>query len=192
MIKRIVVTVAVVAALVPVAQASAATQVFFAFHRYSNTNSLLTENLQDVYSGQILIQQAFRAGSGTSTNECYVGHGWLPAGWYDLHGQWDYFDGSAIKGRVFYLQNKPCWNGTWRTELFVHSEETAGQGQYCPTPYDDPFCWEGDFDYYSSGCIKLSRAGSPSDLRQVHDGWHAKSGDYRHGSFWIGNWLYVR
>jgi hypothetical protein len=160
------------------------------FTRQSNTWSPLTM-AWELGPGRYETQ-TWRSGSGVSTDACWVGHGWLPAGWYDLHGQWDYFDGSAIKGRVFYLQNKPCWNGTWRTELFVHSEETAGQGQYCPTPYDDPFCWEGDFDYYSSGCIKLSRAGSPSDLRQVHDGWHAKSGDYRHGSFWIGNWLYVR
>ena len=56
----------------------------------------------------------------------------------------------TIKGRVFYLSNKPCWNGTWRSELFIHSEETAAQGQYCPTAYDDPFCWEGDYDYHSS------------------------------------------
>jgi len=26
----------------------------------------------------------------------------------------------------------------------------------------------------------------------VHDGWHGKSGDYRHGYFTINNWLYVR
>jgi hypothetical protein len=25
----------------------------------------------------------------------------------------------------------------------------------------------------------------------MHDGWHAKTGDYRHGSFWINDWLYV-
>ena len=117
--------------------------------------------------------------------------GWLPTGYYDLWGHWDNYNG-AIAGRVFYLQNKPCWNGTWRTELFVHSEETAGQGQYCPTAGDDPYCWEGAYDYYSNGCIKVSRAGYPSDLRLVHDGWHSKSSDYRHGYFTINNWLYVR
>jgi hypothetical protein len=106
-------------------------------------------------------------------------------------GHWDNFDGAAIKGRVFLLQDKPCWNGTWRTQLFVQSEETANQGQYCPTPYDDLFCWEGDSDYYSAGSIKLSRAGNPSDLGLAHSGWHGKSGDYRHGYFTIGGWLYV-
>ena len=70
--------------------------------------------------------------------------------------------------------------------------KTAGQGQYCPTAGDDPYCWEGAYDYYSNGCIKVSRAGYPSDLRLVHDGWHGKSADYRHGYFTINNWLYVR
>ena len=163
---------------------------WFEFTRQSNTWSPLTM-AWELGAGRYETQ-TWRSGSGISTDACWIGHGWLPTGWYDLWGHWDYYDGSAIRGRVFYLQNKPCWNGTWRTELFVHSEETAGQGQYCPTPYDDPFCWEGDFDYYSSGCIKVSRAGSPSDLRLVHDGWHAKSGDGRHGSFSIDNWLYVR
>src|SRR5919202_3631192 len=75
---RLAILPAILALLVPVAHASAATQVFFAFHRYTNTNSLLTVNLQDVYSGAILVQQSLRAGSGTSTNECYLAHGWLP------------------------------------------------------------------------------------------------------------------
>ncbi len=92
---------------------------------------------------------------------------------------------------MFRIQDKQCWNGTWRTALFVHSEETAANTQYCPTSYDDPFCWEGDSDYYSNGCIKLSRAGNPSDLALAHEGWHQRSLDSRHGAFTIGNWLYV-
>ena len=123
-------------------------------------------------------------------NACWIGHGWLPAGWYDLNGHWDSYNGSAIKGRVFYLQNKPCWNGTWRTELFVHSEETADQGQYCPTVYDDPFCWEGDFDYYSNGCIKLAHAQPyPSDVAQAHSLWDGYDG--HHGDLWLPRRLYV-
>jgi hypothetical protein len=77
-----------------------------------------------------------------------------------------------------------------RTELFIHSEETSDEGQYCPTPYDDPFCWEGDFDYYSHGCIKLAHAPPwPSDVAQANydwDGW-----DGRHGYFTAGSALYV-
>jgi hypothetical protein len=177
-----------VAAALALPAAAAAYPTYFDFARQSNLASTLTMVWQQV-PGKFSTA-AWRAGSGTSTDSCWIGHGWLPTGWYDLNGHWDSYDGT-IKGRVFYLQNKPCWNGTWRTELFVHSEETAAGGQYCPTAGDDPYCWEGDYDYYSNGCIKLSRAGSPSDLRLMHDGWHAKSGDGRHGAFWIDDWLYV-
>src|SRR5206468_447857 len=123
--------------------ANGATQVFFAFHRSTNTNSWLTINKQDVYTGAILAQRGFRAGSGTSTDECYVAHGWLPAGWYDIVGHYDNYNASLIKGRVWRLSDKRCMGGTGtlRTELFIHSEETADEGQYCPTPYDDSFCW---------------------------------------------------
>ena len=162
---------------------------WFEFTRQSNIASTLTMAWQ--YGPGYYGTQTWRAGSGVSTDACWVGHGWLPAGYYDLKGHWDNYNG-AIAGSVFYLQYKPCWNGTWRTELVIHSEETAGQGQYCPTAGDDPYCWEGAYDYYSNGCIKVSRAGYPSDLRLVHDGWHGKSGDYRHGYFTINNWLYVR
>ena len=161
---------------------------YFDFARQSNLSSTLTMVWQQVPGRFSTV--SWRAGSGTSTDACWIGHGWLPTGWYDLNGHWNNYGGD-IQGRVFYLQNKQCWNGTWRTQLFIHSEETAGQGQYCPTSGDDPYCWDGEFDYYSNGCIKVSRAGNPSDLRLVHDGWHNKSGDYRHGSFWINDWLYV-
>src|SRR5262249_25881303 len=166
------------------------------FTRQSNLDSTLTMTWF-VPSGSsgggpgYYASQSWRAGSGVSRDACWIGHGWLPVGTYDLWGHWDNYNG-VIAGRVFYLQNKPCWNGTWRTELFVHSEETAAQGQYCPTAGDDPYCWEGPSDYYSNGCIKVSRAGFPSDLRLVHDGWPARSGDHRHGYFTIDDWLTVR
>ena len=166
----------------------AAYPTWFEFTRQALNASTLT--LVWEYGPDHYGTQSFRAGSGTSTDACWVGHGHLPTGYYDLEGHWDNYDGT-IKGRVFYLQDKQCWNGTWRTQLFIHSEETAAQGQYCPTAGDDPYCWEGDSDYYSNGCIKVSRAGNPSDLRLVHDGWHAKSGDSRHGSFIVPNFLYV-
>jgi hypothetical protein len=159
------------------------------FTRQSNTSSPLT--LATYYTGGFSTSQTFRAGSGVSTDACWLDHGWLPPGWYDLKGHWDNYD-ADIKGRVFYLQNKQCWNGTWRSQLFIHSEETAAQGQYCPTAGDDPYCWEGDTDYYSHGCIKISRLGNPSDLRKLHDGWHAQSGDSRHGAFTVANFVYVR
>ena len=28
--------------------------------------------------------------------------------------------------------------------------------QVCPTGGDDPWCWDGNYDYESAGCIKVS------------------------------------
>jgi hypothetical protein len=185
---RLAVVATLAAAALTLPSPSLAYPTWFEFARHSNTFSTLTM-VWHIGAGWYGTQ-SWRAGSGVSTDACWVGHGWLPTGYYDLKGHWDNYN-AAIAGRVFYLQDKQCWNGTWRTQLFVHSEETAAQGQYCPTAGDDPYCWEGDNDYYSNGCIKLARGGNPSDLRLMHDGWHAKSGDGRHGNFTIGSWLYV-
>jgi len=116
---------------------------WFEFTRQSNISSPLTMAWQ--YGPGYYGTQTWRAGSGVSTDACWVGHGWLPTGYYDLRGHWDNYNGT-IRGRVFYLQDKTCWNGTWRTQLFIHSEETAAQGQYCPTAGDDPYCWDGPSD----------------------------------------------
>jgi hypothetical protein len=192
MSKTLLILIAAIATLVCAGEASAATHTFFGFHRSTNTNSYLTINKQDLWTGAILAQQGWRAGSGVSTNECAVGYGWLPGGWYDIVGHFDYYNGSAIKGRVWQLSDKRCSGGTGnlRTELFIHSEETADEGQYCPTPYDDPFCWEGDSDYYSHGCIKLAHEPPwPSDVAQADNDWDAWDG--RHGYFTAGTALYV-
>jgi hypothetical protein len=171
-------------AVLGVAPAAASTA-WFDFKRNTNTSSVL--RLYYETNPGFVTSIAWRAGSGSGTDECRVGVGWLPAGWYDLWGHWDHYDGAKIKGRVFWLQNKQCYNGTWRTELFIHSEETAANGQYCPTAGDDPFCWEGDFDYYSQGCIKVSHG----DIGSVHTAWHNGSKDYSHGQSKTGWGLYV-
>jgi hypothetical protein len=165
--------------------------VYFDFHRVTNTGSVLYETWQDASTGKVYAQQSWRAGSGAgSTDECASGVGWLPAGYYNLVAHYDHYDGTKIKGRVWHLNDKPCWNGTLRGELFIHSEETADNGQYCPTIYDDPFCWEGDFDYKSAGCIKLSRAAPyPSDLGQAHSDWDGWSG--AHGYINLYHRVYV-
>jgi hypothetical protein len=169
-------------ALAAVAQAGA-TVTTFDFHRISNTNSVLTIFRQDTLDGRVLNQQSYRAGSGLNTNECdsaaydNVG-GWLPAGYYSLLGHFDQYPGTKIQGRVWQLQDKRCsgGTGTLRTELFIHSEETSTNGQTCGNPYNERFCWDGDSDYYSLGCIKISRAGSPSDLGRLDGNWHNWSG----------------
>lgn len=167
------------------------------FHRYTNTNSTLIGAAQDTSDGRIVVQQSWRAGSGQNTNACdssaYDGvGGWLPGGWYTLLGHYDNYNGSKIKGRVWYWEDKGCngGTGTLRSELFTHSEETANQGQYCPTAGDDPFCWEGWTDYYSNGCIKLAHAYPwPSDVAQADNLWHGYDGHV--GSLWLPRRLYV-
>jgi hypothetical protein len=192
MMRQILVVVAVLAffAAFAAAHAGATSPAYFDFARKTNLNSVLTFHWESLPGHESTL--SWRAGSGNGGyGECVVGRGWLPGGWYDLRGHWDNYNGSKVRGRVFYLQDKQCSNGTWRTELFVHSEETASNGQSCPTSSDDPFCWEGDFDYASEGCIKVARAGNPSDLALVHTNWHQRAGDQRHGGFTIRNWLYV-
>jgi hypothetical protein len=119
---RAAIAAAVLAVTLTIPANALAYRTWFEFARQSNIASTLTMVWQygTGYNGT----QTWRAGSGVSTDACWIGHGWLPTGYYDLWGHWDNFSGK-IAGRVFYLQNKPCWNGTWRTELFVHSEETG-------------------------------------------------------------------
>ena len=162
---------AIAVALAGVGRARAA--IYFDFQKWTNTNSTLFETWQDVNTGKVYAQDSWRAGSGTGTNECVQNVGWLPSGYYNIVAHYDHYDATKIKGRVWYLNDKPCWDGTPRGDLFIHSEETADNGQYCPTIYDDPFCWEGDFDYKSAGCIKVAHATPyPSDIARVDNAWH--------------------
>ena len=186
--KYILVLAAVLAGSLAAADARAA--VYFDFFRYTNTNSTLYETWQDTSTGKVYARHAWRAGSGTGPWECVPNIGWLPGGYYNIVEHYDHYDGTKVKGRVWQLSDKACWNGTPRSELFIHSEETADNGQYCPTIYDDPFCWEGDFDYKSAGCIKLSRAAPyPSDLAQAHSDWDGWSG--AHGYINLYHRVYV-
>lgn len=172
------------AALV-VAPAQARTGGWFQFDRKTNTNSAIFW-LKD--GGQYW---GFRAGSGSSTDECWVGKGWLPGGWYDMWGMWNNYNGSKIFGRVFRLSDHTCRNGsTRRTELFIHTEETPSNGQNCGY---EPQCWDGSGDYYSAGCIKMSypRNGWPNDINGVHWHFHNNGGSTAHGAFTLRQMLYV-
>ena len=117
-----------------------------------------------------------------------MGKGWLPTGWYSLWGHWNGYNGSKIKGRVWYVQNKQCSNGTWRTELLIHTEETQSNGQNCTSAYDDPFCWERPEDHYSQGCIKLNH---PTNIKNAHVRYHNYGGSPNHGELSDANELYV-
>src|SRR5947208_2117269 len=54
------------------------------FARQSNSASTLTMAWQ--YGPGYYGTQVWRAGSGVSTDACWIGHGWLPTGYYDLNG----------------------------------------------------------------------------------------------------------
>jgi hypothetical protein len=157
--KALLLLVVAAAALACAAPASASD---FYYERTSLTNSAFEA---DDYYGNWT--GSLRAGSGIGTDACQH-YNWIPRGYYDVLWHDDYYAGSAVQGRVWRLSDYQCSNGVRRTELFVHSEETAGQGQDCgPDGTDYPFCWEGDGDYRSYGCVKLARRPVPSDLRRV-------------------------
>jgi hypothetical protein len=168
---------------------------WWTFDRQTNLNSTLTWKWTYPPS-PAQYSRSWRAGSGTSPNECRRAEGWLPAGWYSQWGHWNNYNGSAVRGRVWWLQDKYCSDGiTKRTELFIHSEETADNGQLCTSVWDDSTCWEREADYYSLGSIKLARpspvASFPNDLGNAHAVYHTYGGSDRHGAFTDSFELYV-
>ncbi|MFN8185917.1 MAG: hypothetical protein U0R69_02435 [Gaiellales bacterium] len=175
------IAVAVAVALVIAAPGTAGN---FNFKRQTPNNSTLK---WEYACGTGLCSTQWRSGAGTTTNECQINQGWLPSGWYSRNAVYHNYD-AVIKGRAFWVQDKQCSNGTWRTELFIHSEETVSQGQQCTSNPDDPYCWEGTNDYYSNGCIKLNHA---TQIGAAHTHLHdtTKGGSSSHGSTTM--WLTV-
>jgi hypothetical protein len=119
----------------------------------------------------LVVEKSWRAGSGfgrTTTDPCVLDRGWLPNGWYRPKLYTDY-PGSLIKGRAIYLGDHRCADGTWRTDLFIHTEQGAGSVQCADAPGDQPCRWEYPTinDYRSLGCVKLR----PADMRELYDAW---------------------
>jgi hypothetical protein len=118
-------------------------------------------------------KKSWRAGSGftrRSTNACRKNDGWLPDGHYRPRLHANYW-GSLIKGRAIGLGAKQCADGTWRTDLFIHTEQ-GDRNRQCPDRKGDQVCrWEYPRfdDYRSWGCIKLA----PGDLRELVTAWRA-------------------
>lgn len=116
-------------------------------------------------------KKSWRAGSGftrRSTNACRKNDGWLPDGHYRPRLYANYW-GSLIKGRAIGLGAKQCADGTWRTDLFIHTEQ-GDRNRQCPDRKGDQVCrWEYPRfdDYRSWGCVKLS----PGDLRELVTAW---------------------
>lgn len=164
------------------------TYAFFMFGRFAPdpTNSAL------FYGDYSCDYTYWRAGSGNgSTDECAWSAGWLPGGWYEHWGNWDDYSGD-INGRVYWVQDHQCWNGNWRTELFIHTEQTWYNGQNCYGG-DSPECWEGANDYYSLACIKIAypNNGFGDDIGDAHWHWHWWFGLPDHGQYTVPGQLYV-
>lgn len=119
----------------------------------------------------------WRAGSGdgSSTDRCRPNHGPIPHNTYTFIGHTHNDNSGKIMGRTWQVPNTDCDrfdpSSQDRTDLFIHTEETGSQGQSCPTSGDDAFCWEGDFDYISQGCIKVSY----KNVGQVDQFWDSGS-----------------
>ena len=117
---------------------------------------------------KVVETRRWRAGSGmlgkAGRNACVNNKGWLPNGTYRMRESNNY-PGQKIKGRAFRLDDKRCSTGNRRFDLFIHTEQGAGNTQ-CANKRGDQLCrWEFPTfnEYKSAGCIKLA----PADLRQL-------------------------
>lgn len=120
------------------------------YARTTWNNSPLTAYLSH---GTTRYRIRMRGGSGNgSTNECASNAGWLPSGDYGYgsggHAQTNFhlinktWGLAVVRGWVWNLGNRQCSNGTWRTELFIHSQGTSG--------------WTSS-NYASAGCVKIDQ-----------------------------------
>jgi hypothetical protein len=111
------------------------------------------------------------ARSGDNKNDCAVNVGWIPdtdQPSYDNQYWLDHYEsypGSLIHGTAWLIMNSRYGgsyancdsDSSWeRSELLIHSEMTGDHEQDCSGDPDDPWCWDGQDDYYSLGCIKVS------------------------------------
>lgn len=138
------------------------------------------------------IYTSMRAGSGQGNDECISDHGRLPVGWYSgAHEYHVHNKNNTIKGRVWGISDKACYNGNVRFALFIHTEETSSNGQSCPTGGDDPYCWDTVNDYKSLGCIKISHPnnGYPNSVNSLNNWWHNIAGGAQ--STYYYKFLYV-
>ena len=184
---RMLLLVVAATAAITIAVAPASGHGHFEFHRTSNLNSSLVWVYYPSPNPTAYYSPTWRAGSGDSTNCSYIGHGWLPTGWYDVKGHWDHYD-QIIKGLAWYLQDKACGDGTLRKQLFIHTKETAYWGSSCET-----YCFDQSTDYYSNGYIKHSHSGYgfPDDIQTAHWWWHNRDGFSFEGSKTVNDALYV-
>lgn len=142
----------------------------------TNTNGYLTAWVS--YSSGNRYRTVMQAGSGTTVkNECTKSQGWLPKGTYasststksstDSQAKFKFYRKTSgvatVQGWVWELGNHKCTNGTYRTELFIHSNGIEGT------------TWDGN--YKSNGCIKISQ-GDRVPIRIDWDSAYKKSDGY--------------
>ncbi|MEU3778863.1 L,D-transpeptidase [Streptomyces sp. NPDC032472] len=105
----------------------------------------------------------FRAGSGTTTNDCETGRGWLPNGTYTVGQHHETYNGRLIKGYAIRLSDKKCNDGAGRVrnELFIHSEmnRDGSQGSTEKRRWTD----SNPNDFRSNGCIKMR----PEEIKKM-------------------------
>jgi hypothetical protein len=112
---------------------------------------------------QGLKKSVWRAGSGNGpnwSNACVRNEGHLPNGKYRIRAWHNNYRGSVIFGRAVQLEDKQCVTGVWRTELFIHSEQTVNNTQGST----ERTRWDGDQDYKSQGCVKMH----PNDIAALY------------------------
>lgn len=145
--------VAAVAAVVWVVAVAAAAPAVgadeFRFSRSSNWESSLVFEAEGL--GERL---QLRAGSGTVRDECAVNFGWLPRGVYDVQAHEVGLEGT-IGGFAWSLSEQQCYDGTFRTQLLIHSE-MSGDGGQDESWEPHVWTWSDPDDYASYGCIKIS------------------------------------
>ncbi|MEV7089299.1 L,D-transpeptidase family protein [Streptomyces sp. NPDC093085] len=142
----------------PTAQAAAADTVHLKFDK--NPAAPSDSRLSVVKGAKVWA--TYRAGSGTTKNECATGRGWLPNGTYAVGKHYRTYNGRLIKGYAIRLADKVCSDGrTKRTELFIHSEMTVngGQGGSEPRKWTDT----NPNDFLSNGCVKLR----PEEIKKM-------------------------
>jgi hypothetical protein len=108
----------------------------------------------------LTVYDAWRAGTsmGKQYNECQPDYGPTPAGNYALsNSSWNpNWPGTSVRGPVIQLPDHKCYDGTPRTQLFIHST----------------YPWDPSH-YHSQGCVKLSNTGGPSpatgDIKDMYD-----------------------
>jgi hypothetical protein len=151
-VRRLTVLAAALALLVPGDPATGAADDpvnQFRFNRQSSYRSDLTFT-----SPALSDPVRLRAGSGTIGDECAINFGWLPRGAYDVRAHEIALDGD-IAGIAWELSERQCYDGTFRTDLLIHSEMSADGGQ--DGSWESHVWTDADpTDYTSFGCIKVS------------------------------------